>query len=79
LATTGFVKPICLVSAKSAIVVPAGVVNVSDEDVLLAIRAPAGTVSAIELPAQLASSATPATSAVFQAAFGQVLPAATQV
>ena len=40
-------------SAKSAIVVPAGLVKLSAADVLLAIRVPAGTLSAIELPAQL--------------------------
>ena len=64
---------------KSAIVVPAGLVKVSDESVLLAIRAPAGTVSAMKLPAQLVSATTPETAVVFQAPLAHVLPAAAQV
>ncbi len=78
-AATGLLKPIWRVRAKSAIVVPDGLVKVSAADVLLAICAPAGTVSAMELPAQLASSTTPETSAVFHAPLAQTLPAAAQV
>ena len=57
-------------SAKSAIVVFGGLVNVSAEEVSVVIRAPAGTVRAMRLPAQLESSTTPATSAVFHAPLG---------
>ena len=57
-------------SAKSAIVVPAGLVKVSAADVLSAILAPAGTVRASEFPAQLESSTTPVTAVAFQAPLG---------
>ena len=66
-------------SAKSAIVVPDGLVKLSAADVLLAIRAPAGTLSEIALPAQLASMFTPAAAVLFQAPLAQTLPAAAQV
>ncbi len=66
-------------SVKSAIVVPAGLVKDSDESVLLAIRAPAGTVRAIEFPAQLVSATTPETAVFFQAPLAHVVPATAHV
>ena len=58
---------------------PEGLVKVSAAEVLLAMRAPAGTLSAIELPAQLASMFTPGDGLLLKAPLAQTLPAAAHV
>jgi hypothetical protein len=67
------------VSAKSAIVVPDGLVKVSAAERLSGVCAPGGTFSSMKLPAQLLSTVMPGPAVVVQALLGQTLPAVAQV